>query len=97
MWYDDEGKPVTRAGVHLPRPCPPACHRCEKSRLGIESLSRQNLRLLDLHTDNEIGVLNPAQLSDGERQALRLIHHTLTQAERKRLAADIAEVLNGRL
>lgn len=96
MWYDDEGKPVTRNGKHLPRPCPPACHRCKKHQLGIESLWPENQRCLDLHTDATLGMTSSDRLTPGERQVLRLIHRKLERVGRMRLAADIAEVMHGR-
>lgn len=95
MWYDDEGRPVTRNGVHLPRPCPPACHRCEKKRFSIEAMNEANLRLYDLHTDLRLGLVDGKTLEAGEREALRLMQRTLERAERQRLAADLAEVMRG--
>lgn len=95
MWYDDEGRPVTRNGVHLTRPCPPACHRCDKARLKVEPLTEGNMRLYSLHTDATLGLLTPGELSSGEREALRLIERTLRRTERMRLAADLAEMTYG--
>lgn len=95
MWYDDEGKPVIRQGVHLPRPCPPACHRCDKHRLGVKALTRGNRRLYDLYTDLQLGLVQAQDLEAGEREALRLMHRIIQRAERQRLAADMAEVMRG--
>jgi hypothetical protein len=96
MWYDDDGKPITRNGKHLPRPCPPACHRCEKQRLGIVQLTEENVALFHLHTDARLGLLLVEDLSLGERLALQQIELTIRRAERMSLAGYIAEATHGR-
>lgn len=96
MWYDDDGEPVTRNGKQLPRPCPPACHRCQKHKLGVEVLTPGNERLHGLHTDATMGLVTAGSLRLGERLALRVMQRTTDRAARMRLALDLGEVMHGR-